>query len=136
MNLASVVNYLLSYAAYLLGASILILDLVERFSLMAQSNPDPNIVYKKKSFWATEKFNLIRIGLLGIVSVIFLPKVFGGSVVNISNAEGHTIYSVAMKAALIPVQVLVGWTGGKAILALLGKTKKELYKKVGIEDDK
>lgn len=128
--------YLGQYGAYILGALIFILDQVKKYEDVANANPDPTITYVKKSFWAKEKWTIIQIALLGVVSVIFLPTIFGGSTFAVQKSTGETAWSIPMKAAIIPVQVIIGWSGGRLILAFMGKTKGELYKKVGIEDDK
>lgn len=129
-------SYLANYGAYILGALIFILDQVKKYEDIASANPDETIVYQKKSFWKKEKWTIIQIALLGIVSVIMLPALFGGTTFAVQKATGEIAWSVPMKAALIPVQIVVGWTGGRAILAFMGKTKGELYKKVGITEDK
>lgn len=128
------INYLLMYAAFLLGAFIYILDEIKKYENVANANPDPNIVYKKVTFWSKEKYNLIQMALYGVVSVIILPKLFGGSTFALKNDAGTELWAVPMKAALIPIQIICGWTGGKAIMFFMGKSKKELYKKVGITD--
>ena len=126
--------YLGQYGAYILGALIFILDQVKKYEEIANANPDPNIIYHKKSFWAKEKWSIIQMALLGIVSVIMLPALFGGSTFELHRSTGELSWSVPMKAALIPLQCVVGWSGGRMILAFMGKTKEELYKKVGIEE--
>ena len=128
--------FLAQYGAYLLGALILILDLVKKYEDVANANPDPNIVYKKKSFWAKERWNILQIALLGVVSVLILPAFFGGSTFALHRSTGEVAWSIPMKAALIPLQIVIGWTGGRAILAIMGKTKGELYEKVGIKETK
>lgn len=128
--------YLGQYGAYILGAMVLILDLAKKYEDIANANPDPSITMSKKSFWQKEKWNLMQIALLGIISVIMLPTLFGGSTFALQKSDGTIAWSIPMKAALIPLQIVVGYTGGRAILALIGKTKGELYKKVGITDDK
>lgn len=128
--------YLGQYGAYILGALIFILDQVKKYEDIANANPDPNVVYNKKSFWAKEKWTILQIVLLGIVSALMLPTLFGGSTFAVQKADGTIAWSVPMKAALMPIQIVVGWSGGRMILAFMGKTKGELYKKVGITEDK
>ena len=129
-------NYLFMYLAYLLGAAIFILDQIKKYEDIANANPDPTITYKKVNFWEKEKWNILQIILLGGVSIIILPALFGGSSFALEKSDGSTLWTVPMKAALIPIQIVVGWSGGRMILAFLGKSKAELYKKVGITDDK
>ena len=129
-------NYLFMYLAYLLGAFIFILDQIKKYEDIANANPDPTITYKNMNFWQKEKWTLMQIVLLGAVSVIILPALFGGSSFALQKADGTALWTVPMKAALIPVQIICGWSGGRMILAFLGKSKAELYKKVGITEDK
>ncbi len=124
------------YAAYLLGALIFILDEIKKYENISLANPDPTIVYKKMTFWRKEKYNILQMILLGVVSVIILPMLFGGSSFSLNKESGETIWQVPMKTALIPLQIVVGYTGGRGIIKFLGKSKEELYKKVGITDDK
>ncbi len=128
-------NYLFMYLAYLLGAAIFILDQIKKYEDIANANPDPTITYKKVNFWQKEKWTLIKIVLLGAVSVIILPALFGGSSFALQKADGAALWTVPMKAALIPVQIVVGWSGGRMIIAFLGKSIAELYKKVGITEN-
>lgn len=129
-------NYLFMYLAYLLGAAIFILDQIKKYEDIANANPDPTITYKKANFWTKEKWNIVQIVLLGAVSIIILPALFGGSSFALQKSDGSVLWTVPMKAALIPVQIVTGWSGGRMILAFLGKSKAELYKKVGITDEK
>lgn len=131
-----ILNYTLSYLAYVLGALIFLLDEAKKYQDIANANPDTNIIYNKKSFWAKEKLSVIKVFLVGIVSVIIFPMMFNGNTVAFQNQEGQNIWSMPLKAAQIPAQILIGYGGGRAIIAWLGKSKKELYKKVGIEEDK
>lgn len=129
------INSLLMFAAYLLGALIFILDEIKKYENIANANPDPKIVYKPVSFWRKERYNLMQMVLYGVVAVIIFPKLFGGSSFSLTKENGATLWTVPMKSALIPLMIIVGWTGGRAVLAFMGKSKKELYKKVGIEDN-
>jgi len=128
--------FLAQYGAYILGALIFILDQVKKYEDVANANPDPSITYQKKGFWQKEKWTILQILLLGVVSALILPSLFGGNTFAVQKASGEIAWSVPMKAALVPIQIVVGWSGGRMILAFMGKTKGELYKKVGITDDK
>jgi hypothetical protein len=129
-----ILNYLLSFGAYSLGALIYILDQIKKYQDVAETSPDPKITYQKKNFWQKEKVNVIQIGLYGIVSVIFLPYILGGSAIQLASSSGSVIWSLPMQTALIPAQIIIGWSGGRAVIAFMGNSKKELYKKVGITD--
>jgi len=135
MNTSTFFNYLMSYGAYLLGAAIFILDQIKKFQEIADTSPK-DVTYKRKTFWEKEKYNVIQIALIGIVSVLLVPKMFGDNTIAILKEDGTTSYSIPMKAALIPIQIIIGWTGGRIMLAILGRSKKELYKKVGLDETK
>lgn len=132
MILNSLLNSLLLFAAYLLGALIFILDEIKKYENIANANPDPKIVYK--GFWHKEKWNVLQIILWGIVAVILFPQILGGSSIALHNKEGEDIWNMPVKSALIPILIVAGWTGGRMVMAVLGKSKKELYKKVGLDD--
>jgi len=129
-------NSLILFAAYLLGALIFVLDEIKKYENIANANPDPKIQYGSKVFWKKEKYNLIQMVLYGIVAVVILPKLFGGSNFALNKEDGTQLWAVPMKSALIPIMIVIGWTGGRAVMAFMGKSKKELYRKVGIEDEK
>lgn len=128
------INYILMFAAYCLGATIFILDEIKKYENLAEATPDPAVTYKKKTFWQKEKINIIQMVLYGIVAVIIFPMLFGGSNFSLNKEDGTTLWTVPMKTALIPLMIIVGWTGGRAVIAFMGKSKKELYKKVGIDE--
>lgn len=136
MNPQTFLFSFLQYLAYLLGALIYILDVIEKYQKMAETSPDASITYNKKSFWKKEKFNIIRIIALGIVSIIVLPWIIGGQTFAVMKDDGTVLYSLPIKSALIPLQIVVGYTGGRGILAALGKSKKDLYKRIGIDEPK
>lgn len=127
-------NYLLLYAAYLLGAAIFVLDEIKKYQHLASANPDPSIEYKKMDFWDKEKFNLIQMVLHGVIAVIILPSLFGGSNFALRKESGDVIWAIPMKQALVPMMIVIGWTGGRMVIAFMGKSKKELYKKAGLDD--
>jgi hypothetical protein len=127
-------GYLIAFAGYALGAAIFILDAIEKYYAIAQTSTDPSVVYKRDSFWLKERFNLIRITLLGVVSIIIWPRILGNGTLGFFNADGVLMLDVPIKAASLPIQIITGWTGGRIILAIMGKSKKELYKKVGLDE--
>lgn len=128
------INSLILFAAYLLGASIFVIEEIKKYKNVANANPDPAIVFKSGNFFEKEKLNLVQMALYGIVAVIILPKLFGGSNFVLENGGGAKVWSIPMKQALVPIMIIIGWTGGAAVISLLGKSKKELYKKVGIDE--
>lgn len=134
MTTQTIFGYLIAYAGYSLGAAIFILDAIEKYYAIAQTSPDPNIIYKRDSFWKKERFNVIRIVLLGIVSVILVPILLGNGTLGFFNKDGVLMMEIPIKAASLPIQIITGWTGGRMVLAIMGKSKKELYKKVGLDD--
>lgn len=129
-------NYFISYAAYCLGATIFILDIIKKYQLIADANPDPKILYTKNMFWHKEWINVVQIFIYGIISIIIVPMLFGGSTFQATSSTGNVIWAIPMKTAQLPIQIIAGWTGGRAVMAFMGKSKQELYKKVGITDDK
>lgn len=125
-------NSIILFAAYLLGALIFILDLIKKYEDIANANPDPKIQYK--GFWKKERWNILQIILWGVVAVILLPWFLGGHSVALHNKDGEDVWHMPVKSALIPMLIFAGWTGGRVIMNMLGKSGKELYKKVGIDD--
>jgi hypothetical protein len=136
MNFEKILEYLTSYGAYVLGAFVYILDIIKKYRMLADASPNPAAVYSSKIFWKKENINVIQIFLYGVISTIILPRLFGGSIISIQNDSGAEIYSVPMRAALIPIQIILGWTGGRLVLAAMGRSKGELYRKIGVEENK
>jgi len=131
--MAAFINSLILFASYLLGAGIFIIDLIKKYEDIAAANPDPNIKYQ--GFWKKERWNIIQIILWGIVAVIILPWIVGGNSIALHNADGEDVWHMPVKIALTPMMIYAGWGGGRLIMKLLGKSGKELYKKVGIDDN-
>lgn len=128
-------NYLLAYGCYFLGATIFVLDLIAKYQLMAESNPDDNITFDAKQFWHKERFNVIKVLLLGLATMILLVPLEGISL-DFVNSSGDLMFTVNAKTALLPIYLIFGWGGGRATIALAGQYKKAFYKKVGIETEK
>lgn len=129
-------QYLILYLAYLLGALIFVLDEIKKYQNIANANPDPKIVYHQSSFFKKEKINLIQMLIYGVVAVWIFPILFGGSIFTLNNSQGVQIWSIPMKTALAPILLVCGWTGGRIVIAFMGKSRSELYKKVGITETK
>lgn len=130
-----IVNFLLAYGCYLLGAFIFTLDLIAKYKLMAESNPDKNVQFDSKEFWRKENINLIKVVLLGVASMILLVPLNGISM-DFVNAAGDLMFTVSAKTAMLPIYLILGWGGGRGTIALAGQYKKGFYQKVGITDDK
>jgi hypothetical protein len=128
------INNLLMYAAYLLGASIFILDVIKKYQEIADAHPDQEIVYNKKTFLKKELINIIQIFLYGVISVIVLPILFGGNTFSLIAHDGRHIWSIPVKQALIPLQIVVGYGGGRLVIAWMGRSEKELMDRIGIKN--
>lgn len=126
-----IINYLLAYGVYLLGAVLFYLDVIGKYEKIADANPNPDIVFNRRIFWRKERVNIIRVILLGVATMILLIPL-GGLSVDFKNAAGGVMFNTSIKVILLPLYLVFGWSGGKATNALAGKYKEELYKKVGI----
>lgn len=129
-----ILNYVLAYAAYALGATIYILDLIAKYQLMAKSNPDEDVQFDAVRFWRKERINIIKIGLLGIATMILLVPLNGVSI-DFVNGAGDLMFTASAKTAMLPMYLIFGWSGGRATIALAGQYKKGFYTKVGITEE-
>lgn len=127
------INFFLGYLAYLLGLSLFVLDIIAKYKQLADAHPNPSVVFNGKIFWNKEWVNIIRMLLLGVVSLILMIPL-GSITIDFSNVQGQSMFSTSAKVLSIPLYIVFGWTGGKATLGLLGKYKKELQNKTGFED--
>ena|SRR5687767_5146866 len=127
-------HYLLDYGSFLLGSILYILGKIQEYKAMAKANPDPKIVYDRKHFIEDEWINFARILIGGIALVIFMPMLIGGATVDIKSAEGNVITNIEMKTILAPFYFLVGYSGSSGLFAVLGKYKKTLFNRVGVDD--
>lgn len=131
--MSTTISYLLAYAAYMLGAAIYILDVIEKYRKIADASPNSAAIYSQRTFWYKEKYNVIRVALLGIISVLCIPWIISGTTIQAVNSKGVEIWEMSLKTAVIPMQIVLGYGGGRGIIAWLGKSKKELYEKAGLE---
>lgn len=129
------INALIAYAVYLLGAGLFILDLVAKYQKIAEANPDPKIQFNARTFWRKERINIFKIFLIGVATqILVLP--FSGMSVDFINAHGDKMFNTSIKVILLPLYLVIGWGGGSATIAVAGQYKKVLYEKVGITDTK
>lgn len=129
-----ILNYLLAYACYLLGAALFFLDVIAKYKRVAEANPNPDIEFNAHIFWQKEWVNIIKILLLGIATMILLIPL-GGISVTFNNINGGEMFTTSVKVLFFPMYFVIGYTGGRGTLAIAGVYKKELYNKVGITDD-
>ena len=130
-----ILNYFLGYGAFLLGAALYILSKLKEYKQMADANPNPKVIFRGKDLVNSEWINLAQLFLAGIALVIFLPMLIGGTTVDIKNTSGNVVTTLSLKATLIPMYFLLGWSGNSAIFALFGKYKKTLLNQVGVDDE-
>jgi len=128
-------HYLLDYGAFLLGSVLYVLGKIGDYKEMAKANPDPKIVYDTKHFMNEEWINFARLIIGGVALVIFMPMLIGGANVDIKSTEGVVITNLEMKTLLAPFYFLVGYSGSSGLFAILGKYKKTLLNRVGVNDN-
>lgn len=129
-------HYLIDYGSFLLGAVLYILGKVQEFKEMADSNPDPKVIYGTGRMLSKEWVNLTRLLIGGVALVIFMPMLIGGTTVDIKNTSGNVVTTLTMATVLTPFYFLVGYAGLSGLLAVFGKYKKTLLHQVGVDDDK
>jgi hypothetical protein len=127
-------NYLLGYGAFLLGATLYMLSKVQDYKSTAKANPNPNVSFSVKGMLSDESINIARLLLGGVALVIFLPMLIGGATVDVKNTTGAVITSLTLKAVLIPMYFILGYSGNSAVFALFGKYKKTLLEQVGVNE--
>lgn len=131
MTGSQILDFALSYACYFLGAVIFTIDLIAKYKLMAESNPDKDVVFDSKAFWKKENINVIKVLLLGVASMILLVPLNGISM-DFVNSAGDLMFTVSAKTAMLPIYLILGWSGGRGTIALAGQYKKSFYARVGI----
>jgi hypothetical protein len=129
-----IINSLIAYSVYLLGAALFILDVIAKYKRIAEANPNPSIAFNAKIFWRKESVNIIKILLWGIATPILIIPLTGMSVA-FHNSAGALMFTTSVKVILMPIYFIIGYSGGRATMAIAGQYKKELYDKVGIKDD-
>lgn len=128
------IHYLLDYGCFGLGVFLYLLAKVEDYKKMADSNPDPKVVYDRKHFINDEWINFTRLAIGGIALIAFTPMLTGGASVDIKSTEGVVIANIEMKTLLMPFYFLTGYSGSSGLFALFGKYKKTLFNRVGVDD--
>jgi hypothetical protein len=136
LTMTTILNYLLGYGAFLLGAILFILGKMNDYDQMARANPDPKVIYDRKTFFRMEAINFARLFIGGIALVIFAPMLIGGVVVDVKNSSGAVVTTLALKAALAPFYFVTAYAGNSALFAFFGKYKKAMLGGVGVDDDK
>jgi len=126
-------NYFLGYGAFVLGSVLYLLSKIRDFK--KQAKPIPGMEFSYKQFWSDELINIIQLYVGGIALVIFLPMMIGGATVDIKSTSGAVITSLALKATLIPMYFILGWSGNSALFSLFGKYKKTFLNQLGVEDE-
>jgi len=127
------INYLLGYGAFVLGSVLYLLSKIRDFK--RQAKPIPGMEFNYKQFWNDELINIIQLYVGGIALVIFLPMMIGGATVDIKSTSGIVITTLALKATLIPMYFILGWSGNSALFSLFGKYKKTFLNQLGVEDE-
>jgi hypothetical protein len=129
-------HYAGGYALFALGSVLYCLSKVQEYKDMAESNPDPKIVYNTKKFLNKEMINFIRLFLGGVALVILMPMLIGGTVVELKNSEGTVLTSVSLKTALMPLYFVTGLGGTSLLFSIFGRYRKTLLSRLPAEDGK
>lgn len=129
-------HYIIGYALFVLGAVLYCLGKIQEFKDMAESNPDPKIVYNTNRFLNKELINFIRLFVGGIGLVVIMPMLIGGTVVEIKNTEGAVLTSISLKSALMPFYFVVGLGGTSLLLSIFGRYRKTLLSRLPPDDGK
>lgn len=125
-------NYLLGYGAFVLGSLLYLLGKIQDYK--KQAKPINGMEFNMTYFWMDEWINIVRLYIGGVALVIFLPMLIGGATVDIKNTSGAVITTLALKATLIPMYFILGFSGNSALFSLFGKYKKTFLNQLGVED--
>lgn len=128
--------YIFGYGAFLVGAILYLLGKAQDFKQMAKANPDPKINYSTKNMLADEWINIVRLLLGGAALVVFAPMLVGNGTVDVKATSGAVIATMALKSVLVPLYFFVGYGGNSVLFNVLGRYKKTLLNRVGVDDDK
>lgn len=126
-----IINSLIAYAVYILGAALFLLDVIGKYKKMADANPNPSIVFNAHIFWQKEWVNIIKILLWGVAVPILIIPLTGMSVTFV-NSTGAAMFTASIKLILLPIYFICGYSGGRAQIAIAGQYKKTFYEKLGI----
>ena len=128
-----VLNYLLGYGAFLLGSVLYLLSKVKDYKAMADANP--SVTFNLKTWLTKEWVNMTQLLVGGVALVLFLPDIIGGTTVDIKNESGNVLTTMALKATLIPMYFVLGYSGNSALFSLFGKYKKTLLNQIGVDEE-
>jgi hypothetical protein len=126
-----ILNYALGLLSFMFGMTIHILGKVQEFKQIAEANNDPSVTFSYKKLFNKEWINFVRAILGGIAIIIFLPMFIGDYKTQFVNHEGVVMFTVALKALLIPLHFFIGYSGSSAVFNILGKYKKDLLSNIG-----
>lgn len=120
-------NFLIGYAAYLLGFVLYILGKVDEYKRTAKSIPNPTVKFSMRKFWDEEWINMVRLLVGGVALVIFAPKLFASAhAVDVINSNGEKVTSLLMASILPFIYFLLALSGSSAVFNFFGKYKKTL----------
>lgn len=129
----NMIQYAFGYGWFLLGAALHILIKIRDYKAMAEANPDPKVIYSAKSLLDKEWINIAIMLVGGVALVLLMPKLVGGSAVDIKNITGQVVATIAMQTLLMPLYFFIGYSGNSALFALFGTYKKTLLNQIGVD---
>ncbi len=128
------INLLVGFGAFVFGSILYLLSKIKEYKLMAEANTNPSVVYSLKNFLNKEWINILQLYIGGAALVVFLPMLIGGATVDIKTTSGAVLSTFALKAILIPVYFILGYSGNSAVFNVFGKYKKTLLDPIGGND--
>lgn len=128
------INLLVGFGAFVFGSILYLLSKIKEYKLMAEANTNPSVVYSLKNFLNKEWINILQLYIGGAALVVFLPMLIGGATVDIKTSSGSVLSTFALKAVLIPMYFILGYSGNSAVFNVFGKYKKTLLDPIGGND--
>lgn len=128
------INFLVGFGAFVFGSILYLLSKIKEYKLMAEANTNPSVVYSLKNFLNKEWINILQLYIGGAALVVFLPMLIGGATVDIKTSSGSVLSTFALKAVLIPMYFILGYSGNSAVFNVFGKYKKTLLDPIGGND--
>ena len=128
------INLLVGFGAFVFGSILYLLSKIKEYKLMAEANTNPSVVYSLKNFLNKEWINILQLYIGGAALVVFLPMLIGGATVDIKTSSGSVLSTFALKAILIPMYFILGYSGNSAVFNVFGKYKKTLLDPIGGND--
>jgi hypothetical protein len=129
-------NYLIGLALFTFGMVIYLLVKIRDYKQKAKAILDPTVKFHLDQFWDDELLNLIILFLSGAAVVAGLPFIIGGAVVKIETSAGGVLYTMPMRAALFPMDFILGFSGNQLVFAVIGKYKKTFFNQIGVDESK